>query len=162
MLLREWAAMRYPMANLFANVKLGPTQAQLVGVKVHPAFVRALEVELWYADGMIDLPSEVLVIESKMQATPGAVSQVKFYCRQVIRTAKFAPLLRKPIVPVVLFAEDDHDVTQFCRTEGVRVELYTPAWITDYLEQVQFSRRSATPAQAMASLLRHGNSQNPQ
>jgi hypothetical protein len=162
MLLREWAAMKYPAVNLFANIKLGPTQAHLVGVKVHPSFERALQVEMWYADGMIDLPSEVLIIESKMQASPQAVGQVKFYCRQVIRTPRFAPLLVKPIVPVVLFAEDDYDVTQFCRTEGVRVELYTPAWIEDYLSQVQFAQRGATPPQPMAELLRHGHAQNPQ
>ena len=147
MLLREWAPLKYPQGQLFENVRLGPTQAKLVGVEVSPGFARALMVELWYADGLIVLPDQVLVVEAKVKATPGAVGQVKFYIRQLMRMPEMNDLLRLPLIPVVLFAEDDDEVTKFCRQEGVRVELYTPAWIVDYLNQVQFRNRITPPPQ---------------
>jgi len=141
MLLREWAALRYPDARLVEQLRLGPTQAKLLGVEVSPALEAALRVENWYADGVLVLPSEVLIIEAKVKATPGAVGQVKFYVRQAFATLDLQRYMNLPFTPVVLFAEDDAAVSQFCRNEGCRVEIYTPHWIADYLTQVQFRTR---------------------
>src|SRR5258707_15663059 len=74
-LLREWAAIKYPSAHLFEQFRLGPTSAHLSGVKVSPALEALLRVELWYADGVLPLPNETLVIEAKVKATPGAIGQ---------------------------------------------------------------------------------------
>ena len=145
LLLREWAAKKYPGARLVEQFRLGPTSAKLVGVTVSPALERALRVENWYADGIITLANEVLIIEAKVKATPAAVGQVKFYQRQAFRTPELQPLMSLPFVPVLLFAEEDADVSQFCQQEGCRVEIYTPDWIADYLTQVQFRNRSTVP-----------------
>lgn len=144
-LLREWAAAKYPGVQLLEQVRLGPTSSSLVGVTVAPALEAMLRLNNWYADGLLVLNHEVLCIESKMTATPGAISQVKFYVREMMRTPSLQNLMQLPFVPVVLFAEDDADVTLFARSEGCRVELFTPPWIADYLTQVQFRNR-ATPA----------------
>jgi hypothetical protein len=141
-LLREWAQVKYPGVRLAEQFRLGPTSAKLIGVEVSPALERALRVENWYADGILALANEVLIIEAKVKATPAAVGQVKFYQRLAFSTPELQPLMALPFVPVVLFAEDDTTVSNFCRQEGVRVELYTPPWIADYLTQVQFRNRS--------------------
>lgn len=141
MLLREWASIRYPSIHLFEQFRLGPTSATLSGVQVSPALEAALRVELWYADGILATPNEVLVIEAKVKATPGAVGQVKFYRNQAYRTPDFQQWMNRPVVCVVLFAEDDRDVSNFARQEGCRVEIYTPSWIADYLTKVQFRNR---------------------
>jgi hypothetical protein len=103
----------------------------------------ALRVSNWYADGVLELPQEVLIIEAKVKPIPGAVGQVKFYLRQGLRTPELQRIISKPFVPMVLFAEDDADVSNFARQEGCRVEIYTPRWIADYLTQVQFRNRVA-------------------
>jgi hypothetical protein len=146
LLLREWAALKYPQGRLLEQVRLGPTEAKLQGVTVSPALERALRVENWYADGLIPLPDQVLIIEAKVKATPGAVGQVKFYLRQAFATPDLQPYMHLQFVPVVLFAEDDGAVSQFARNEGCRVEIYTPQWIADYLTQVQFRNRSSAPS----------------
>lgn len=148
-LLREWAAAKYPGVQLLEQVRLGPTSSSLVGVQVAPALEAMLRLNNWYADGLLVLPNEVLCVESKMTATPGAISQVKFYVREMMRTPSLQNLMQLQFVPVVLFAEDDEDVTRFARSEGCRVELFTPPWIADYLTQVQFRNRS-TPAAGSA------------
>ena len=146
-LLREWAALRYPGVHLYEQVRLGPTPVSLSGVTVSPELERMLKLENWYADGILVLTDQVLIIEAKVQATPGAISQVKFYWRQALRTADLANLIGMNWTPVVLWAEDDADVSNFARGEGVRVEIYTPPWIADYLQLVQFRNRIPAPQQ---------------
>lgn len=141
-LLREWAALKYPGIVLREQLRLGPTSASLAGVQVDPALEAMLRVENWYADGLLVTPAEILLVEAKVKADPSAVGQVLFYQRQAIRTPALADALHKSIVPVVLFAEMDADVSAFARQLGCRVEIYTPQWIADYLTQVQFRRRS--------------------
>lgn len=140
-LLREWAAAKYPAARLMEQVRLGPTMAKLMGVVVSPALEAALRVNNWYADGLIALEHEVLCIEAKMKPIPGAVGQVLFYLQQLRATPDLQNLMTLDLVPVVLFAEDDAAVGNFARRLGCRVEVYTPAWIGDWLTQVQFRNR---------------------
>jgi hypothetical protein len=147
-LLQDWAALKYPQYHLYEQMRLGPTSSTLVGVNVSPALEAMLRVNNWYADGVIALPNEVLFVESKMQSTPGAISQVKFYVREGMRTPALQNLMAIPFIPVVLFAESDNDVNMFARQEGVRVEIYTPSWISDYLTQVQFRNRVTVPSVA--------------
>lgn len=161
-LLRQWAEAKYPGVRLWEQVRLGPTVNHLVGVQVSAALEAALRVDNWYADGILILPNEVLCIESKMQPTPGAISQCKFYIRQMIRTPELVGLLSIPFVPVVLFAEEDVDVSLFARGEGCRVEIYTPSWITDYLTQVQFRNRTIPEVPAAAAPSVETNPQSPQ
>lgn len=150
MLIQQWAAAKYPGYHLYEQVRLGPTSATLVNQVVSPALERMLRVQNWYADGVIALPNEVLCIESKMAATPGAVGQVLFYLREMSRTPDLQNLMHLPFVPVVLFAESDDDVNNFARQLGCRVEIYTPSWIGDFLNQVQFRNRvTAPPAPAV-------------
>lgn len=142
LLLREWAAVKYGGILLREQLRLGPTSSSLVGVEVDPTLEAMLRVNNWYADGLLLTPAEILLIESKVKADPSAVGQVLFYRLMAIRTPALADMLSKAIVPVVLFAEQDNDVSQYARSMGCRVEIYTPSWIADYLTQVQFRRRT--------------------
>ena len=151
-LLREWASVKYPGVTLREQVRLGPTSAALVGVTVSPALEAALRVENWYADGLLVAPAEVLLIEAKVAPSPSAIGQVLFYQRLMMSTPELQGLLHMPFVAVVLFAERDNDVDRFALQLGCRVEIYTPAWIADYLTQVQFRRRSTlTPGSNVVS-----------
>lgn len=145
MLLREWAAVKYPGILLREQVRLGPTEEGVVGVAINPALERALRVWNWYADGLLATPSETLLIEAKVHPDPGAIGQILFYRQLVMTTPGIVDLLGVPLVAVVLFAETDSEVTRFAQQLGVRVETYTPAWIADYLQLVQFRRRSTAP-----------------
>src|SRR5215469_3643763 len=145
MLLREWAALRYPGIQLREQLRLGPTTSELNGRTVSPAMQRALSVFNWYADGVVVLDDQVLCIEAKLRATPSAVSQVEFYLQQMIRTAELQQYMNRPFVPVVLWAIDDPAVSAYARGRGVRVEVYTPAWIEDWMQNVLYRTRRTNP-----------------
>jgi hypothetical protein len=141
MLLREWAAKAYPGLPLLEQYRLGPTTAALVGVTVTPGLEAALRVNNWYADGVIYAPNETLLIEAKMKPNPSAVGQVLFYLRLLPSTPEHNQKPFAPLVAVVLFAEDDATVRVFAQSLAVRVVTYTPSWVEDYLNQVQFRSR---------------------
>lgn len=146
MLLQEWVTLKYPLAQVFYELRLGPTQKHLVGVQVSPVLEAMLRVANWYADCVLVLPSEVLVIEAKVDPDPGAVGQVLFYRSLIYSTPALAAYTTMPVTPVVLFAEDDSGVTPFARGLGCRVEIHTPPWIAQYLATRQFRNRSTPPS----------------
>lgn len=141
MLLREWAALKYPGVYLQEQVRLGPTSAVPVGQVLTPELEAMLRVVWWYADGILITPTEVLIVEAKMPPDTRAVGQVLFYQELAPTTPALTAYLSLPFTPVVLFAESDDRVNRFCRRLGVRVEIFTPSWIADYLVAVQFRRR---------------------
>jgi hypothetical protein len=149
-LIEEWAPLKYPNGDIRYNMRLGPTQRHLLNVPVTPQLEAMLRVANWYADAVVFLPHELLVIEAKVDPLPEAIGQVLFYSRLVYQTPELESVNPALIVPLVLFGEDDTDVSQFARSLGCRVEIYTPAWIADYLVQRQFRRRlnpqTPTPA----------------
>ena len=146
--MREWASRTYPQVPLVEQFRLGPTTAKLVGVTVTPALEAALRVSNWYADGVIFGPLETLVIEAKVKPTPSAISQVQFYADLIPQTPAMQSRLNLPINALVLFAEDDPSVTAFALRHRVQVAIYTPPWIAQYLELVQFRNRPGSPSKA--------------
>jgi hypothetical protein len=161
MLLREWAAAAYPGFQLYEQYRLGPTHASLVGVTVTPGLEEALRVLNWYADGVIYAPNETLLIEAKMKPNPSAVGQALFYLRLLPSTPQHNSKPYAPMVPVVLFAESDPTVTVFAQSLGVRVVTYTPAWVADYLNQVQLRPRQRNASGATVEPEGNNSTENP-
>lgn len=138
LLLHEWASMRYPTQEKFYELRLGPTRRELVGVTVSPALEAALRVANWYADLLVIDGDELVVIEAKVAPDPSAVGQVLWYSTLIRSTPSLATYATKAVTPVVLWAERDDSLNAWVRSMGVRVELYTPPWIGQYLAQRQF------------------------
>jgi hypothetical protein len=104
-----------------------------------------LAVYNWYADAVIVLDDQVLCIEAKMRATPSAVSQVEFYLGQMIRTPAMQQYMNRPFVPLCLWAIDDPAVSAYARGRGVRVEVFTPSWIEEYMTASLYRTRATNP-----------------
>lgn len=151
-LLREWLQLKYPGAPTFYELRLGPTHKTLEGVTVSPQLANMLAVSNWYADAIVIAPPELLLIEAKVNPDPGAVGQVLFYQRLLSSTPKLADFSHLAVIPLLLFAENDDQVSPFCRSFGCRVEIYTPPWIAQYLVQVQFKNRSPSQGNPAAGV----------
>jgi len=137
----EWLSRRYPGVRSLGRLRLGPTSATVNGVSLTPAEQAMLSVLNWYADAIVLSPFEQLIVECKVVAKPSAVGEVLFYRQLLYATPAIQALLPLTVQPVVLFGEDDPVVGSFARSLGVRVEIYTPQWLPDYLARVQFRGR---------------------
>jgi len=142
LLLDEWLSLRYPGVTSLGRMRLGPTAATVRGVTLPPPYEAMLQVLNWYADAIVIAPAEQLVVEAKVIAKPDAIGQVLFYQRLISRTAELTAYLQVVFQPVVLFAEEDLEVSAFARSLGVRVEIYTPPWIASYVATVQYKPRT--------------------
>ncbi len=150
-LLREWISARYPSALVMYELRLGPTDRSLVGRTVTPELERMLRVANWYADAVILTDVEGLIVEAKVEPKPRAVGEVLWYFNLYFSTPELQPYLQTPFTPVVLFGERDARFEVWASSLGVRVEVFTPDWIADYLTRIQFrgrGSRSATPTAA--------------
>lgn len=145
-LLQEWVGLRYSSAQVWYELRLGPTARTLLGVQVSPALEAMLRVANWYADAVIVDGNEIVLVEAKVEPTPSAVGQVLWYYQLARATPALAPYTNLAIVPTVLFGEDDEQLNAWVRSMGIRVELYTPPWIAEYLVNRQFRNRRTNSA----------------
>jgi hypothetical protein len=145
-LLHEWSIMQPWSVPPIYELRIGPTPLVAAAPVLTPAIERMLRNFNRYADMIGITPSEIQVIEAKMVAEPGAISQLQHYIDLVHTT----PLMRqyggRSVVGVLLFAVGDPIVAQKAIAVGLRVIIFTPAWTQEYLNLKYFRRQSTIPA----------------
>jgi hypothetical protein len=134
-LLHEWAIMQPWEAGPWYELRLGPTPQVHGGGYVAPNFARMLSVFNRYADLVGISHGVILVVEAKMQFDPGAISQVQHYVDLVLATERIQQYPVRTVQPVILVAIDDPIVHQRATAAGIRVELFTPPWVNQWLER---------------------------
>lgn len=132
-LLREWSLMQNWDAGPWYELRLGPTPQVTSGGYVAPNLARLLSVFNRYADLVGVGGGELRVVEAKMQFDPGAISQLQHYVDLVRGTPLLHTYSTSALTPIILVAIDDPIVHQRAEAQGIRVELYTPPWVNDWL-----------------------------
>jgi hypothetical protein len=141
-LLHEWSEMQPWDAPPMYELRLGPTPLSVNAPVVTPAIERMLRVFNRYADMVGITPTEIQVIEAKVVAEPGAVSQLQHYIDLVHTTPLVSEFAPRAIQGILLFAVNDPIVAQRANSVGIRVVIFTPAWVQDYLNLKYFRRQS--------------------
>lgn len=100
---------------------------------VSPQIERMLRVFNRYGDLVGILPNEIDVVEAKMVAEMGALSQLEHYVELVYAMGLPSQWPGKIVQGVLLWAVDDPIIRQRAARYGFRVELFTPPWTQDYL-----------------------------
>jgi hypothetical protein len=139
-LLHEWSEMQPWEFPPIYELRLGPTPLSANAPVLTPAIDAMLRVFNRYADMVGITPTEIQVIESKMVAEPGAVSQLQHYLDLVHTTPLVRQYSGRSVVGVLLFAVNDPIVAQRANSVGIRVTIFTPAWTQDYLNLKYFRR----------------------
>lgn len=85
-------------------------------------------------------PTEIQVIEAKMVAEPGAISQLQHYIDLVHNTPLLRQYPNRVVQGVLLFAVNDPIVAQRAGAAGLRVIIFTPPWTQDYLNLKYYRR----------------------
>ena len=145
-LLHEWSIMQPWDAPPIYELRIGPTPLVATSAAITPAIERMLRNFNRYADMIGVTPTELQVIEAKMVADPGAISQLQHYVDLVHTTPQLAPYTSRRVQGVLLFAVADPIVTQRAQQAGLRVIIFTPAWTQEYLNLKYFRRQSVIPS----------------
>ena len=122
------------------ELRLGPTPLVANSPTITPAIEGMLRRSNRYADMVGITPTEIQVIEAKVVADPGAISQLQHYVDLVYTTPMLQQYPGRRIQGVLLFAVNDAIVAQRAVAAGLRVIIFTPAWVLDYLNLKYFRR----------------------
>mgnify|MGYP001581549101 FL=1 len=139
----EYVSREYPAADARLRVRLGTIQPAIAGRVLTPEESRALRPVLRWADAIAILPAEVVLIEAKIRAEPGAIAQLEVYRDLFPLTAELQPFLNRPLTLELVCAIEDPAVTAYARTRGIRVKVYRPSWLQEYL--AKRARRETRP-----------------
>jgi hypothetical protein len=132
-LLHEWSVMQPWIAPPQYELRLGPTPLTTQTSGLTPGMQAALRNSNRFPDLVGVTAKEIQVIEAKMIADPGAVSQVLHYRDLVYATPLLRQYSNRIVQPILLWAVDDAIVHQTAVRQGIRVIVFSPAWTMEYL-----------------------------
>ena len=141
-LLHEWALMQPWDVPFEYEMRLGSTPLSATAGALTPELERMLRVFNRYADGVGITPTEIQVVEAKMQFDPGAISQVEHYVDLIHHTPMLRAYAGRQVQAVIVVAFDDPVLHQKANSKGIRVIHFTPAWAVEWLKK-RYSGRKA-------------------
>ena len=80
-----------------------------------------------WADAIIRMPDHMLIIEFKMKAQPGVISQIQHYATLFSQTPGFEKYWNEPLKLKVVVALDDPLIKQMAENNGIEYENYKPS-----------------------------------
>jgi len=134
MLLQQWAATQPWIAPPTYELRLGPTPLVPGILNVTPQIAAMLMRANRYADLVGVTTTQILVVEAKMVATPGAISQLTHYINLVYASGIRDEYPTQAVQGVLVWAVDDPIVHQEAVAAGLRVDVFAPQWAVDYLQ----------------------------
>jgi len=135
-LVAEFIAQFYPDYDSRTHVHLGSTPPRLLGRYSTNEDARLTGVFRRWADGLVFMPDRLVLIEGKILPQPGVISQLKLYAELLPKTPELAEHKDKPIEQVIVCAIEDKLISELARREGIRVQIFRPAWIDEYMQIV--------------------------
>ncbi|MHC4397649.1 MAG: hypothetical protein ACYS1A_18555, partial [Planctomycetota bacterium] len=143
-LVSEYLAAYHPHGIKMERVRLG---------SIHPGFNTKgmdaatkrmfIQFNRW-ADAVVILPEKIVLIEVTIPPRPQKVAQLEMYEQLIPTTPEFELYLDRPIEKVLVMAVRDITVEQFARQKGIKVVVFRPKWINDYLSER--SKRYSAPS----------------
>ncbi len=134
-LLAEWLARRYPHDRVQQQVRLGAITPTIGTDGLSPGELAALGVFRRYADALIFLADRLILVEASIPPHPGYISQLALYRHLLPLTPELIAFRALPVEMVYLVAIEDPVVTALARDAGIKVEVFRPAWVLDYLAE---------------------------
>jgi len=143
-LVSEWVYATFPQAHVIFRAYLGAFDAALQDAAKSEAELRALGVWRRYADALVALPDEVHLVEAKVRGTPGVLEQLDLYARLFPLSPDYQHLLGRTVVRDLVWAIADPVIEGMARERGIRVHLFHPPWVDEYLATLRPRDRTPT------------------
>ena len=142
-LVSEYVAANFPEGIKKFRVRLGT---------IHPGFdVSALDsgakamltrFNRW-ADAVVILPDRLIIIEATIPPRAEKVAQLEMYEQLLTTTPEFEPYLNRRVEKLLVMGVKDPTVEIFARQRGIKVVVFVPEWLPEYLKER--SRRWSSP-----------------
>ena len=135
----DYVARRYPGMPVSIHARLGPPPDSLTGEELSEEERRMLRVRMRWADAIVFLPQETVVIEGKLRASEylKAIGELELYLSLLPHSAEYAELLAARAVGELLVPSPDPSVEVLARRKGFRMVVWAPSWLRGYLDSLE-------------------------
>jgi hypothetical protein len=159
-LLAEYLAERYPGAEVHVHFRVG-SDPEIVGVTLESEEERrfARNFNRW-ADALVVLPAELVLIEATMWRATEKVGRLQEYLILAQATPELAQYRGRPLRAELLTAQHDTVAEELCRRLGFRYTHYEPSWFPEFLAAYP-ERRRRTPHAGMVAAAAEAESRAP-
>lgn len=132
----EWANLRFPEAEKMFNVPLGPVPESLIA-ELGSLEKAARTFRSWRPkiDAVLKLPDKAIFAEAEILDPKNAIGDLLYYRELIPETPDLGEILNMKhefwlVIPTYL-----KWVQEFATKRGIVVDIYTPEWLADYLEE---------------------------
>jgi len=136
-LLSEWVSKNYSDSRVFYRVRLGSYPSWAINSINKGAPAAIYKVYQRWADAIVITDKELILIEAKIKADPGVISQINLYEQLLPKTESFQQFRDLPIRKLILMAQSDPEVELLAQRENITVKIFSPPWVTDYLKEIR-------------------------
>jgi hypothetical protein len=139
----EYLAKKYQKYQSATRVRLGMLHPEL-GVNLSEAEKKSLmgSFRRW-ADAIVITPTTLILIEASILPDPGKISQLQLYERLLKLTPEYSEYMNRDIRKELVVAIEDPVLIQLAREQNIRVVVFTPDWISDYISTLAGRERQA-------------------
>jgi len=130
----EWLTKTYPGDAWMTRVRLGSPKPSTPRPDMTPEERAMIGVWRRWADALVILPEELLLVEAAIRPNPGKISQLELYAMLLPHTPEFSQYRSRRVTMVLLYAIEDPAVILLARRKGIRCIQYKPTWLPAYLE----------------------------
>lgn len=144
-LLSEFIAERFQGQRVIFQPRLGGIQPNGSDQNLTQGELRMIGVWRRYPDAVVLMPDKVVIVEASMRPDPGKISLLDLYARLFQASPDFLEYRTYPIEKLTVWAFPDVATEAMAREHGVRVEVFQPAWVSDWMNSLQPRKARATP-----------------
>lgn len=141
--LAEYLSTKYPRAKVVFQPRLGAYNPDQVAAGLTAGELRMLGVWRRYPDAAVFLSDRVVLIEASLKPDPGKISILNLYARLFPLTPEMDQYRSLPVEKLLVWALHDHAAEALARESGIRVEVYQPQWVLDWLDSMRPRDRRA-------------------
>ena len=129
-LLSWWLVQYHPHAQIYMQVRVGPTIAPLGAYPLSPAMANLARVSNRWADAIFIENGVIYLIEAKMEPSPGIFSTLIHYARKLRLDPNWSKYASAPLGLIALVARDDPSVAIEASWYGIQWIVYQPSFLT--------------------------------
>lgn len=133
-LVSEYIARFFSQYESRIHIHLGSTLPRVGGRFISEPEKRLIGVFRRWADAVVILPDRLILIEGKILPQPGVISQLNLYAELIPKTPELGEARNLPVEKLLLCAIEDRLITDLAQREGIRVVVFIPPWLDDYLK----------------------------
>ena len=132
----DFVRTKYPYDLCYFNFRLGGLPAQAEGFDIGDLSSNIWKVFNRYVDALVVQSDRLILLEAKILADLGAVSQLEYYSSLVKTTPELAQYLQLPVELHIVTASGDPAFIAFAQAKNIIVDIYRTQTAVDYLKQL--------------------------